>query len=115
MTIDLVPVVRCSPLFLPGGALGDPYSFKLRVLGGPSQTLGRDETGLYVVTQIGGTLPNGVTLDGSNLVVAGTPQEGGNFDPQLRFTDPVGDTFSSKRLRRLFVRGAGKRPVARAQ
>ena len=89
--------LRVSPLmlsgFLPGGALGDPYSFKLRVLGGPSQTLGRDETGLYAVTQIGGTLPSGVTLDGSNLVVAGTPEEGGNFDPQLRFTDPVGDTL----------------------
>ena len=90
--------LRVSPLmlsgFLPGGTLGDRYSFKLRVLGGPSQTLGQDEIGLYSVGQGSAPLPRGLTLDAAQLVVAGTPEESGSFSPELRFTDPAGDVLA---------------------
>ncbi|MGD0498822.1 MAG: putative Ig domain-containing protein, partial [Bryobacteraceae bacterium] len=63
---------------IPGGTLNTAYSAPLRVLGG---------TGPYAVTQVGGTFPDGLTLNAGAMQVSGTPLENGNFGPVLKFTD----------------------------
>lgn len=65
---------------LPGN-LGDPYSAKLRVIGG---------TPPYTVAHIAGQFPAGLSIDAATLRVSGTPIENGFFDPVLRFTDAAG-------------------------
>ncbi|HSU69443.1 MAG TPA: putative Ig domain-containing protein, partial [Tepidisphaeraceae bacterium] len=71
---------------LPGGAVGTPYSKKLRVIGG---------TGPYTVSPLNALnqpLPAGLSLNSGAFLVSGTPLEGGNFTPNFRFQDAAGST-----------------------
>jgi large repetitive protein len=77
--------------FLPPGNIGEPYSAKLRVIGG---------TLPYTAAHFGGQLPAGLNFDPATLVVSGTPIESGFFDPLLRFTDAAGGTL----VQRNFIR-----------
>ena len=69
---------------LPAGNVGAPYSSALRVIGG---------TAPYTVTQAGGVIPAGLTLNGANPGISGTPIEGDQFFPLLSFTDAANNTF----------------------
>jgi hypothetical protein len=56
--------------YLPSGTIGVPYSKTLRVVGGSAP---------YTVSQIGGELPDGVSLNPATFLVSGTPLENGPF------------------------------------
>ena len=71
---------------LPNGTIETPYSQTLRVIGG---------TPGYTVSQTGGTLENGVTINSATQTLAGTPHENGNFSPVLTFTDSAGLTLQN--------------------
>lgn len=84
--------VRVSSLnlrdYLPNGTVNVPYSSKLRVVGGNPP---------YSIVQTGGRLPAGLSLNASQLRVAGTPLEDSPFnfffDPLWTFTDQSGNIF----------------------
>jgi hypothetical protein len=76
-TFDL----RVSPLTwdgLPNGTLGVPYNQTLRMLGGQPP---------YHYTIVQGALPNGLSLNATTGLVAGTPAETGNFGFEPSITD----------------------------
>ena len=68
------------------GTIGAAYSKQLRVLGG---------TGPYSVTGISSlnqTLPAGLSLNSTTLLLSGTPIENGSFFPDFEFADSASNT-----------------------
>jgi uncharacterized protein (TIGR03437 family) len=65
---------------LPNGTIGVSYSHKLRVVGGNNS---------YSVSQAGGWLADGLSLNTSTFLVSGTPLENGNFFAVFQFADTV--------------------------
>jgi hypothetical protein len=78
--------------------LNSPFSRSLRVIGG---------TLPYTVTQVGGTLSAGLTLDSNTLVANGTPVESGNFNPRLVYTDAGGPAQTLQATNNYTISGAG--------
>lgn len=80
--------LRVSQLYLNpypvGGTIDVPYSERLRVIGGDLP---------YTASLFSGTLPVGVTLDGSSLLMSGTPIENGSFSPDFSVTDRTGHGY----------------------
>ncbi len=66
------------------GVIGVSYSLKLRVVGG---------SGPYAVTQNGGWLADGLSLNSQDLVVSGDPMENGNFFAVFEFTDAAANSI----------------------
>ena len=68
---------------LPNGTRGTAYTKTMRVFGG---------VGPWSVTQVAGSLPAGLTLNG--MTVSGTPGENGTFQPDFRFADSAGHVLN---------------------
>jgi hypothetical protein len=75
--------ITLSPSTLPNGTAGTPYSETITQTGGVGTTT-------FAVTS--GTLPTGLTLDGSTGVLSGTPTEDGTFNFTITATDSNGCT-----------------------
>jgi len=86
--------------YMPNGTIGSPYSFQLRVIGGSNS---------YSVTQTGGVLPDGLSLNGSSLVVSGTPHENGYFFATYQFTDGASHSLQATHY---FAIGGGSSSIA---
>ena len=85
--LPATPVVStASPL--PPATVGVPYSTTLTTIG--------QEDGQWDVAD--GSLPGGVTLDGSTGVLAGTPSTDGTYAVTVRFTRANGQVQGSKAL-----------------
>jgi uncharacterized protein (TIGR03437 family) len=69
---------------LPNGTIGVSYSHKLRVVGGNNS---------YSVSQMGGLLADGLSLNTGNLLVSGTPLENGNFMAVFHFADTASQSL----------------------
>lgn len=80
--------LRVSRLYLQpypnGGTFEMPYSERLRIIGGVMP---------YSGSLFGGTLPEGVTLDGSTLLMTGIPFENGSFRPDFSVVDTAGNPY----------------------
>lgn len=74
------PTLSLSPVSVPGGSIGSPYSQTLSTSGGIAS---------YSYSLIGGALPTGVTLS-SGGVLSGTPIVSGTFNFTVRSTDAHG-------------------------
>ncbi len=72
--------------YLPSGTIGVPYSKTLRVVGG---------SGPYTVSEIAGSLPDGVSLNPAAFLVSGTPLENGNFNAAFEFMDTAGNSLQA--------------------
>jgi len=90
MTMRISPIQIVSPpieLFaveLPGGSVGVPYSYQLRVAGGtPGYTFALSSPAQP---------PAGLTLSASGLL-SGTPQQSGNYPLELLITDAGGQSL----------------------
>ena len=70
---------------VPYGTRGVPYSAQIQVTGGVPP---------YTFSLISGSLPAGVTLNGSTGLISGTPTVGGTFNFTVRVTDQAGTTAS---------------------
>ncbi len=80
-----VNAISNGSVSMPNGSINTPYSYTIRVLGG---------TGGYSSSQpVAGKLPAGLTLNGSTLLVSGTPQENSTFSPILVYSDNTGNTY----------------------
>ena len=75
------PVITVNPATLPNGVVGTPYSQTVSAVGG---------TGPYTFTVSSGALPNGLTLNASTGVIAGTPTAAGTFNFTITATDSNG-------------------------
>jgi hypothetical protein len=85
---------------LPQGMIDAAYSQKIRILGGSALYSG----------QLSGQIPAGLGLNGSSLVVSGTPLESGtNFDALFQFSDSAGNTLMNTNY--FAVQGAGSGAV----
>ncbi len=82
--IELLPPLDIE-ISLPSGQLGQSYSSSISVTGGKPE---------YNIAVVGGTLPNGLTLDPDGLL-SGTPLEVGTFSIRVRVTDSTGRTFET--------------------
>lgn len=85
-TFEVFPVdglIVISPPDLPDGTWGKPYNLIIGATGG---------TGVYTGAITSGTLPNGMTFDGSNGAFGGTPTETGDFPLTVVVTDSAGNT-----------------------
>ncbi len=84
---------------LPNGTVNTAYTGSLRVLGG---------TGPYTATIVPNNniapLPVGLTLNGANQQVTGTPLEGGSFNPYILFADSAGNFLN--RQENFFIAGS---------
>ncbi len=86
-----VSVLNLAPNYnLPGATINSQYSSTFQIIGGSAP---------YSVAQIGGFLPDGLALNtasaaAGSFIVAGSPVESGNFDPEFRITDGAGNTLS---------------------
>jgi hypothetical protein len=77
-TLDNICILPCSakqltPLSLPAGTVGVPYSQTISVV---------DNSGPYTLTVASGTLPPGLSMSGSGLIsslLSGTPTTGGTY------------------------------------
>ena len=69
---------------LPNGTIGVSYSHKLRIVGGNNS---------YSVSQVGGLLADGLSLNAGNLLVSGTPRENGYFFAVFQFADTASDSI----------------------
>ena len=78
--VDVDDAVRLGPTFLPSGQLGVPYDASVPVAGGIPP---------YAIAHVEGGLPDGLQLQGGNLV--GTPSRVGVYTFALRVTDAAGD------------------------
>jgi hypothetical protein len=109
--LRISPMWRSNHFNYVPATVGEFYSQRWRIVGGPSRPLvggaaTSDETTLFTGELIEGQLPFDVTFNPSTLVVSGTPQESGNFSPVIhRFTDLAGSTLDSRDYP--FVAGAG--------
>ena len=74
-------ITTTSPL--PAATVNVPYSHRLQASGGG---------GGYSWAQVGGTLPNGITIDGPHALVTGTATEAGNFAFTVRVSDGLGNS-----------------------
>ena len=81
--------------YQPDGTINEPYSSRIRVIGG---------TPPYTGEIISGRLPAGVSFDAGTFQFSGTPIENGFFNIRLRFTDAAGNTVTTSRY---FQIGAG--------
>ncbi|MDW8412838.1 MAG: putative Ig domain-containing protein [Acidobacteriota bacterium] len=84
VTIIVCPTITLSPLTLPNGGTGTPYSQTITASGG---------TAPYTFTLISGTLPPGLTLS-TGGILSGTPTAPGNYTFTVRATDATGCTGS---------------------
>jgi uncharacterized protein (TIGR03437 family) len=86
-TTSILPLRVSSLIYsdsLPNGTIGVSYSHKLRVLGGNNS---------YSVSQGGGLLADGLSLNAGNLLVSGTPLENGNFFAVFQFADSASNSI----------------------
>jgi sugar lactone lactonase YvrE len=83
---------------LPGGNLNTAYSQTLRMLGG---------TGPYTASLAGGSLPDGLTLNTTTLVVGGTPLSNGNFGPTFQFGDSASPANTLLRVEGMNIGNGG--------
>ena len=81
-TIELLQPLQITTASLPSGQQGVAYSGSISATGGKPA---------YSFTLMGGTLPNGLTLD-SNGSLTGTPRESDTFNISVRLTDSTGAT-----------------------
>jgi hypothetical protein len=72
------PPIVLSPLALPSDLIGTPYSQQVLASGG---------TAPYTYIVSSGALPNGLLLDGTTGVIAGTPTTAGIFNFTITATD----------------------------
>ena len=79
---------RVSRLYLipypASGTMDVPYSERLRIIGGELP---------YAASLAAGTLPVGVSLNGSTLLLSGTPIENGSFNPDFAVADNAGNGY----------------------
>ena len=77
------PTVLIAPATVPAGTVGTPYSQTLSASGG---------TAPYTFTLQSGSLPTGLTLDGSTGIISGTPttSNGAGVVVQFKATDVYG-------------------------
>ena len=74
-TFPLYVSVLMTTNGLSNGTLETSYTSRLRVIGGNPG---------YTAALVSGPLPNGLTVDGPNVTVSGTPHENGNFGVTLK-------------------------------
>jgi hypothetical protein len=79
--IAIGPGILFSTIVLPNGTRASAYSRTVVATGG---------TGALTYSLASGTLPNGVTLNGSNGLLAGTPTVANTFTFTIRATDTIG-------------------------
>jgi hypothetical protein len=77
--------VAITTTSVPYGTRGVPYSAQIQVTGGVPP---------YTFSLTSGSLPAGVTLNGSTGLISGTPTLGGTFNFTVRVTDQAGTTAS---------------------
>jgi hypothetical protein len=77
------PVVTLSPLSLPDGTVGHPYSVTFSASGG---------TPPYTFTKPVGSLPPGLSLNHSTGALTGTPTTAGTFSFTIKVTDSASPT-----------------------
>ncbi|MFO0726369.1 MAG: putative Ig domain-containing protein [Myxococcota bacterium] len=75
------PVLTITTAALPSGEVGQPYGAVVAISGG---------AGPFVFTVLQGSLPDGLSLDGSTGAVSGTPSTAGTSN----FTVQVADSFT---------------------
>lgn len=76
------PTITLNPASIPDGTVGTPY---------PTQPLGASGgTGPYAFAVTAGSLPTGLSLNGSNGQITGTPSESGTFSFTVTATDQNG-------------------------
>jgi len=83
-TIDVnlaCPVITITPLALPDGLTGVPYSQNLDATGG---------SGRYTFSIIANSLPPGLALAAASGAITGTPTTAGTYSFQIRATDSNG-------------------------
>ena len=85
IVIGAAPTISSGPA-LPGGTLGTAYSTTLAATGG---------TPPYTWSISAGSLPAGLTLNGTSGAVTGTPQAAGTFNFTVKVTDAAQATASA--------------------
>ena len=77
-----VPTITVTPASLPAGNAGTAYTASLSASGG---------VGPYTYVVTSGTLPTGLTLNGSTGSLSGTPNAAGSFNLTITATDAHGN------------------------
>jgi len=76
---------------LANGSVGTPYSQMIRLTGGTAPFQWSVYDGPIITGyKVGGSVPNGLTLNGSTGVISGTPTSGGTWYFEATVTDAVG-------------------------
>jgi len=75
------PFITVSPLTLPNGSVGTPYSQVISASGGKAP---------YAFTISSGALPGGLLLNGATGTLSGTPTAAGTFTFSITATDATG-------------------------
>lgn len=81
LTFTIVAPLAITTATLPGGSIGSPYTATLAASGGVVP---------YTWSILSGTLPAGLTLNGSTGVISGTPTASGSSSFTVQCTDSTG-------------------------
>jgi hypothetical protein len=81
VSIQIFDPIALTTTSLPSGAVGAAYSQTLQYKGG---------NGTVVWAMAGGTLPDGLSFDGNEGVISGTPKSAGKFNISFQVIDSLG-------------------------